>query len=225
MLYQIYYGEVTGAESAETGAAIRRFQIRNGISVSGKLNAETLAALGLGVKKSVAVAPQPPPLKAAQPAPQAAVAAVAPAQKQLNPPPPEQTPAPARGEQRLPMKRTGDLLVGTEPRDTAHEPSRRVNSADPAVVEPPTPIPAPVSTPFSTMFRDTPYATAPRDVQVSVIRRAQAVMATQRFYRGPFDGIERVRTLSQHDLFQSLATFERDAAEGGREFQPCCLHV
>jgi len=36
-----YYGAVTGDKSAETTAAIRRYQIRNGLQVSGELNDET----------------------------------------------------------------------------------------------------------------------------------------------------------------------------------------
>jgi len=37
-----YYGTVTGDKSAETTAAIRRYQIRNGLQVTGELNEETL---------------------------------------------------------------------------------------------------------------------------------------------------------------------------------------
>jgi peptidoglycan hydrolase-like protein with peptidoglycan-binding domain len=43
-----YYGEVNGEKNADTMAAIRRFQIRNGLQVSGELNEETLHALGVG---------------------------------------------------------------------------------------------------------------------------------------------------------------------------------
>lgn len=43
-----YYGEVTGEKNADTIAAIRRFQIRNGLQVNGELNDETLHALGVG---------------------------------------------------------------------------------------------------------------------------------------------------------------------------------
>ena len=42
-----YYGEVTGEMNANVTAAIRRYQIRNGLQVSGQLNAETLQSLGL----------------------------------------------------------------------------------------------------------------------------------------------------------------------------------
>jgi peptidoglycan hydrolase-like protein with peptidoglycan-binding domain len=40
-----YYGEVTGEKNADTTAAVRRFQIRNGLEVTGELNSETLRAL------------------------------------------------------------------------------------------------------------------------------------------------------------------------------------
>ena len=42
-----YYGEVTGEMNANVTAAVRRYQIRNGLQVSGQLNAETLQSLGL----------------------------------------------------------------------------------------------------------------------------------------------------------------------------------
>jgi peptidoglycan hydrolase-like protein with peptidoglycan-binding domain len=42
-----YYGEVTGETNANMTAAIRRYQIRNGLQVNGELNRETLRSLGL----------------------------------------------------------------------------------------------------------------------------------------------------------------------------------
>jgi peptidoglycan hydrolase-like protein with peptidoglycan-binding domain len=40
-----YYGAVTGEKSTETTAAIRRYQIRNGLQVTGELNEETLRSV------------------------------------------------------------------------------------------------------------------------------------------------------------------------------------
>jgi len=40
-----YYGEVTGEMNANLTAAIRRYQIRNGLQVNGELNSETLQSL------------------------------------------------------------------------------------------------------------------------------------------------------------------------------------
>jgi peptidoglycan hydrolase-like protein with peptidoglycan-binding domain len=40
-----YYGEITGEKNADTTAAIRRYQIRNGLPITGELNDETLRSL------------------------------------------------------------------------------------------------------------------------------------------------------------------------------------
>src|SRR5216117_1570660 len=64
-----YYGEVSGEMNANLTAAIRRFQIRNGLQVTGELNDETLQSLG--IKSSGCARPT---TKAASPTP--AVSAV-----------------------------------------------------------------------------------------------------------------------------------------------------
>src|ERR1043165_7097870 len=40
-----YYGEINGQKNADTTAAIRRYQIRNGLQITGDLNDETIKAL------------------------------------------------------------------------------------------------------------------------------------------------------------------------------------
>jgi peptidoglycan hydrolase-like protein with peptidoglycan-binding domain len=47
-----YYGEITGDTNANLTAAIRRYQIRNGLEVSGELNSETLRSLGINSSAS-----------------------------------------------------------------------------------------------------------------------------------------------------------------------------
>src|SRR6266704_2387391 len=42
-----YYGNVTGGKNSETAAAIRRYQIRNGLQVTGEINPETLHSLNV----------------------------------------------------------------------------------------------------------------------------------------------------------------------------------
>jgi peptidoglycan hydrolase-like protein with peptidoglycan-binding domain len=42
-----YYGDVTGDKTADTTAAIRRYQIRNGLQITGEINPETLRSLKL----------------------------------------------------------------------------------------------------------------------------------------------------------------------------------
>lgn len=43
-----YYGDVNGKKTADTTAAIRRYQIRNGLQITGEIDAETLRSLGVG---------------------------------------------------------------------------------------------------------------------------------------------------------------------------------
>ncbi|MGH8091853.1 MAG: peptidoglycan-binding domain-containing protein [Chthoniobacterales bacterium] len=64
-----YYGDVTGERTAETTAAIRRYQIRNGLQITGEIDAETLRSLGVGAGSARATPPhQPaPPSVAAEP--------------------------------------------------------------------------------------------------------------------------------------------------------------
>ena len=59
-----YYGNVTGEKTADTTAAIRRYQIRNGLQITGEIDAETLRSLGVG---SGATRPQARPRPTAAP--------------------------------------------------------------------------------------------------------------------------------------------------------------
>jgi peptidoglycan hydrolase-like protein with peptidoglycan-binding domain len=61
-----YYGEVTGEKNADTTAAIRRYQIRNGLQISGELDEQTLKSL-----RSVPSTSTPPPVTSATVAPPA----------------------------------------------------------------------------------------------------------------------------------------------------------
>ena len=54
-----YYGEINGTRDADTTAAIRRYQIRNGLKITGELDAETQRSLGLTTKPSTAPATRP----------------------------------------------------------------------------------------------------------------------------------------------------------------------
>jgi peptidoglycan hydrolase-like protein with peptidoglycan-binding domain len=60
-----YYGEIHGTKDADTTAAIRRYQIRNGLQVTGELDAETRRSLGLAASPS----PTPRPRPSSAPAP------------------------------------------------------------------------------------------------------------------------------------------------------------
>jgi len=52
-----YYGEITGEANANLTAAIRRYQIRNGLQVDGELNSETLHSLGIDSSRAAAGRP------------------------------------------------------------------------------------------------------------------------------------------------------------------------
>ena len=64
-----YYGEINGKKDADTTAAIRRYQIRNGLQITGELNSETQRALGLASKPAITPATRPAPTPATRQAP------------------------------------------------------------------------------------------------------------------------------------------------------------
>jgi len=66
-----YYGEIHGKKDADTTAAIRRYQIRNGLQITGELDAATQRALGFTVAPSTPPRPKPSPNSSASTAPKA----------------------------------------------------------------------------------------------------------------------------------------------------------
>lgn len=64
-----YYGETNGTKDAETTAAIRRYQIRNGLQITGELNKETQKSLALRPGGNAPQATPRPPVVAATPMP------------------------------------------------------------------------------------------------------------------------------------------------------------
>lgn len=198
-----YFGEVDGKAGTETNAAIRRFQIRNGLKVTGELNEETLTSLGIGVPD----APEPKP---------------APKAEQENPPhpaarKPAATPEPqpdVPAEPVPPAKPARDLLrrPGPPDADEPAPPPRRAYRNDPAIVPPPTPIPNPVDDDFTTFYHGTPYATAPREVQVEVLRKAQNYLGRRGLYRVVADGLPGPATVEALFAYQD----QRRLARTGR---------
>jgi peptidoglycan hydrolase-like protein with peptidoglycan-binding domain len=64
-----YYGEIHGKKDADTTAAIRRYQIRNGLHITGELDSATQRALGLTVAPSSSPRPKPSPTSSVSTAP------------------------------------------------------------------------------------------------------------------------------------------------------------
>jgi peptidoglycan hydrolase-like protein with peptidoglycan-binding domain len=175
-----FYGEVDGKEGPESSAAIRRYQIRNGLKVTGQLNDETLEALG--INKGTATPAKPPTLEAPKPG-------------QVNPPgvntPPQPT---ARPRQDL----LRDTEQGNDQPSTA--PGGTYDPEDPAVVSPPSRIPPAVQDDYSTFFHGTPYASAPVEVQFDIVRKAQRLLTQRGFYQGAVNGLPA--TLTADALFE-----------------------
>jgi len=90
-----YYGEINGENTQETSAAIRRYQIRNGLQVTGALNQETADALF----KSKAPSAEP-----SAPAPQSPA-------HNLEPSPPLQQPEDLRAPQPRPESPNSEVVL------------------------------------------------------------------------------------------------------------------
>jgi peptidoglycan hydrolase-like protein with peptidoglycan-binding domain len=158
-----YYGEVTGEKDADTTAAIRRYQIRNGLQISGDLNDETLKSLGVdssGARAVVKASPTP-----AQGAPETSDLRAEPRDKPAptNPLTGQPFPEPQQG-------RSADGRI----RDGEQVPVRPNSEAVPG---------RPVEN-----FAGTPYEASPPQVQRDVILSAQNILARRGLYRGAYDG-------------------------------------
>lgn len=83
-----YYGEVNGDMNANLTAAIRRYQIRNGLQVTGELNDETLRSLRIkssGSSRPTTKAPSPTPAPdASEPSDETETASPAPPAQPFN---------------------------------------------------------------------------------------------------------------------------------------------
>jgi len=118
-----YYGDVTGNKDADTTAAIRRYQIRNGLQITGDLNDETLKALGVNssggrpaVQASPTAAPKTSDLRAPlkqEPEPEQTEAPTNPMTGQPFPQPPPPGRQPSRPDDDVVPGRPADTFAGT----------------------------------------------------------------------------------------------------------------
>ena len=215
-----YYGDVTGQASSEMTSAVRRYQIRNGLEVTGTLTKETLTALGMVASKPKQTAPadtaeaapkQPGQGKASNPVNIRRDNAAEESDREFL--------QREEGKDRAPTPH-GDFFATPPSHPTASAPPTPIAPRDPSVgapressiptprdpgaVAPPAPLDAP-SADFPVLFAGTPYATAPLSLQQNTLRRAQSVLAGRGFYRDIVDGMPGPATE------EALLTFQRSA--------------
>jgi peptidoglycan hydrolase-like protein with peptidoglycan-binding domain len=134
-----YFGQIDGDKNADTIAAIRRFQIRAGLQVTGELDQETLRALRAESSSLTA------------------------------------TTTPTPHPQNLEGSENGTERVAPAP------PPRRDLQADREQSAP--------AESAASIFRNTPYETAPPELQQRVILGAQTLLRRRGFYKGESDGV------------------------------------
>lgn len=115
-----YYGEVTGQKDADTTAAIRRYQIRNGLQITGDLNDETLKALGVDsstgraiAKASPSAVPSEPETSDLRAEPRETSAPTNPLTGQPFPEPPQDRQPPSRPDYDVVPGRSTENFAGT----------------------------------------------------------------------------------------------------------------
>lgn len=177
-----YYGEVDGDFGTETSAAISRYQIRNGLKVTGNVSAETLASLKIGGKAPQTVVSQPP-VQQVQPA-------ASPAARDLN-----------QSDRDFLHKQTNPVAPSPSVAPEREQPS----PPSPNVVSPPAEItsqPSQLSDQYAALFRRTPYENAPLEVQQNTLKSAQWRLLREQFYNGALDGVPGPSTERAILLFQ-----------------------
>ena len=159
-----YYGAINGQKDTDTSAAIRRYQIRNGLQITGDLNDETL--------KSLHSAPAATPAPVAPSTPNRAIV--------------QATPPPAPPD-------TSDLRDDSVREPDAPAPTNRFMVPDDNNRQPQQPpiyngriVPAPAA---NGNFVGTPFETAPPDMQRDVIAQAQKKLAKRDLFKGEIDGV------------------------------------
>ncbi|MBV8141275.1 MAG: peptidoglycan-binding protein, partial [Verrucomicrobia bacterium] len=165
-----YYGEVDGQAGDETSAAIRRYQIRHGLKVTGQLSDETLRSLGVSRNGPGGTEPTPG--------------------YQVNKGPSNGLPAPGYRENENPSETQpggqdnrqwpGQYDSGPVPHPNGPENYDEMRQA---------PYVAPqVVTSLSQFFAGTIYERAPAQVQENVLYAVQGELMRRGFFRGLING-------------------------------------
>lgn len=171
-----YYGEITGTKDADTTAAIRRYQIRNGLKITGELSPETAKSLGVsGATAAPSASPSRPQQRATP-----------------KPPPPSATPADDFGLR-------DDRTAAPVPPQPQRAPDLSPPPPDAAYA----PGPHGLYPATTGVFDGTPFEVAPVDVQRQAVVGAQSRLAQQGYYRGPIDGAFGPGTILALRTFQT----------------------
>jgi peptidoglycan hydrolase-like protein with peptidoglycan-binding domain len=158
-----YYGQINGDKNADTTAAIRRYQIRNGLQITGELDDATLKAL-----------------RTVSPSSSRPAVANAPATTPATAPSPAQTHDETAAATAAPQEPTGGpresrLATGAIRREESYPPN--VPNAPGVASEP------------GDLFADTPFANASAEQQHDVVASAQRTLAQRGLYHGQIDGV------------------------------------
>jgi peptidoglycan hydrolase-like protein with peptidoglycan-binding domain len=169
-----YYGEVDGTSGPGLAAALKRYQIRNGLEVTGTATPETLNALNVGG----GVVPR----AEAEPSPAAPV--------------PSGDAPPESPKPRVDLRKK-QAVVESDQRAVkeVQEESTTIRRVprDPSVVPPPADLYRGPSAQINPRYRDvyagSPFENAPAPLQDQTLRAAQRTLRTQGFYGGAIDGL------------------------------------
>jgi peptidoglycan hydrolase-like protein with peptidoglycan-binding domain len=195
-----YYGDVDGEFGTETGAAISRYQIRNGLKVTGNVSAETLASLKIGGKAPDAIHPAGSPQSTQHVQP----AAPAPADRNIN------------QSDRDFLRKQANSTTPATPSPSAPPDVEQPRQHEPEIVSPTvappveiTSQPSQLSFQYAALFRRTPYENAPIEVQQNILKSAQWRLLREQFYNGAIDGIPGPSTDRAITFFQESARLPR----------------
>jgi len=174
-----YYGEITGQKDADTTSAIRRYQIRNGLQITGDLNDETLKSLGVdssGARTVVKASPTAAPASSAAPD----TFDLRDDRREGAGPTNPLTGQPFPDQPQTRPREPGDM--DEQGREGERDPSR-------AYQPPAHPDYDTVPAHPAENFAGTPFEAAPPQVQRNVIASAENILARQGLYRGAIDGM------------------------------------
>lgn len=187
-----YYGEVDGVSGPGLAAALKRYQIRNGLEVTGTASAETLNALNVGGGAA--------PKAEANPSP------AAPVGSGDAPPEPVAPPKP-----RVDLRKKQALVESDQRalKEVQEETTIRRTPRDPSIVPPPADLyrtsPAQINPRYRDVYAGSPFATAPPQLQEQTLRAAQRALQAHGLYEGPIDGLPGPGTQD------AIVAYQRDA--------------